>query len=203
MIVHRRHIIGRAALVVVMGMTMGWATPAGAHDMDGMSMPGMSAPTPSTPAPADVQITLTQTTEEGKKQLVATVMHGGKPVEKATVSFYVHRTFGQLLLGSDTTLDDGTAAIAFPTDIPGGPSGILDLSVRVTAPLAMVGAGGQAALPGGKIVAAVNTPFPRALWSPQAPYSLIAIIIFLVGGAWGAYAFVVFQLFALRKGDAS
>ncbi len=55
------------------------------------------------------------------------------------------------------------------------------------------------ALPGGKVIAIAES-FPRALWAPQAPVGLIVTIMLLVGGAWGAYAFVVLQLVAIRKG---
>ena len=155
------------------------------------------------PTAADVQVTLSTDTEEGKKQLVATVKRAGKPVENAMVSFGAKRTFGRLILGTDVTLDDGTAAIPFPADLPGDEKGNLELSAVVQGPLSQWGASASAVLPGGRAKAPAVGSFPRALWSPYAPVGLIAAIAILVGGAWGAYVFVGYQLLTIRKGASS
>ena len=155
------------------------------------------------PTAADVQVTLSTDTEEGKKQLVATVKRAGKPVENAMVSFGAKRTFGRLILGTDVTLDDGTAAIPFPADLPGDETGNLELSAVVQGPLSQWGASASAVLPGGRAKAPSVESFPRALWSPYAPVGLIAAIAILVGGAWGAYVFVGYQLLTIRKGASS
>ena len=151
-------------------------------------------------AAADVQVTLSTAVEDGKKQLIATVKRGGKPVENATVSFGAKRTFGRLVLGTDVTLDDGTAAVPFPADLPGDAQGNLELSAMVQGPLSQWGASASATLPGGRPKEPPVDSFPRALWSPSAPVGLIGAIAILVGGAWAAYLFVAFQLMAIRKG---
>ena len=151
-------------------------------------------------AAADVQVTLSTAVEDGKKQLIATVKRGGKPVENATVSFGAKRSFGRLVLGTDVTLDDGTAAVAFPSDLPGDAQGNLELDAKVQGPLSQWGASASATRAGGKPKEPPVDSFPRALWSPSAPVGLIAAIAVLVGGAWGAYLFVAFQLIAIRKG---
>jgi hypothetical protein len=147
-------------------------------------------------------ISLTTTTEEGKQLLLATVTTGGKPVENATVSFAARRLFGQLLLGEEKSLDDGTAAVPFPADLPGDFSGTLEVTATLqpttptVEPLRAV-----AKLRAG--VAATHTaghPFPRALWAPQAPLTLIAIVFVFVGVVWLTYLYVVLQLFRLRRG---
>jgi hypothetical protein len=152
------------------------------------------------PAAAEVQVTLSMDVEDGKKQLIATVKRAGKPVENARVSFGAKRSFGLLVLGTDVTLDDGTAAIPFPTDLPGDAQGNLELSATVQGPLSQWGAAAQATLAGGKPKEPPADSFPRALWAPAAPLGLIGAIAVLVGGAWGAYLFVAFQLIAIRKG---
>ena len=171
--------------------------------MPGMTMPDTPAATTPATAPAndpDVKVALSTGVEDGKKQLIATVTRNGKPVENATVSFGVKRTFGRLILGTDVTLDDGTAAIAFPIDIPGNETGALEINAMVQGPLSKWGAFTEATLPGGKPKAIPTDSFPRALWAPSAPFGLIAVIVVLVGGAWGAYLFVAYQLIAIRKG---
>ena len=70
-------------------------------------------------------------TEEGAKLIRATVQLNGKPLENATVRFLVRRSFGDLLLGEDKTLDDGTAAVRFPKALPGGPHGELEVIAEV------------------------------------------------------------------------
>ena len=158
-----------------------------------------SMPAPPATAPAGAAVVLTTTVEEGKKQLVATVTLNGKPVEKATVTFGVLRSFGTLVVGQDTTLDDGTAAVTFPASLPAGTAGELQIVAQVTAPPAIAGARTQTSFPGGQIVSA-SVPFGRALWAPQAPIGLIAVIMLLLAGAWGAYLFVAVQLVAIKKG---
>ena len=167
----------------------------------GATLRAAPAQTSSAPAPAaDVQVSLGTAVEDGKKQLVATVKRAGKPVENATVSFGAKRSFGRLVLGTDVTLDDGTAAIPFPAGLPGDPAGNLELNAIVQGPLSQWGASAQATLPGGKPREPPVDNFPRALWAPSAPLGLIVAIAVLVGGAWGAYLFVAFQLLAIRKG---
>ena len=119
------------------------------------------------------------------------------------MSFGAKRSFGRLVLGTDVTLDDGTAAIAFPTDLPGDEKGNLELRATVQGPLSEWGAAAEAVMPGGKPKPPTEESFPRALWSPYAPVGLIAANAVLVGGAWGAYAFVAFQLVIIRKGASS
>jgi hypothetical protein len=184
-------------LGVGLRISLGQTGPA----MPGMDMSGMGAkPVATASAPAGVEVALSSTVEEGKKQLIATVKKDGKLLEGATVSFGAKRTFGRLVLGSDKTLDDGTAAVLFPTDLPGGPKGELELDAVVTAPLSLSGARTELTMTGGTIKETASEPFPRALWAPSAPVALIAVIAALLAGAWGSYLFVVMQLVAIRRG---
>jgi len=196
--------ISMAALLLGAGsllhVSFGQTSPAmPPMNMPGMEMPATTAPAPAT-APAGVEVTLATTVEEGKKQLEATVKKNGKPLEGATVSFGAKRSFGRLVLGTDKTLDDGTAAVAFPTDLPGGPKGELELDAIVTAPLSVSGARTQVTLGGGLVKETGDQPFPRALWSPTAPVALIAVIAALLAGAWGSYLYVATQLMVIFRG---
>ena len=155
------------------------------------------------PATTRPSISLTTTTEEGKRLLLATVTIDSKPVESATVSFGARRLFGTLLVGEEKTLDDGTAAVAFPADLPGGSGGMLE----VTATLQPTNSGevpvkAVASFPTGAVAAlsAAGHSFPRALWAPQAPITLIAIIFGFVGAVWLTYVYVVLQLIRLKRG---
>ena len=88
---------------------------------------GPMAAAHETPKP---EITLSTSVEEGQKMLIATVTLGGNAVAGARVAFFVERSFGLMALGSDETLDDGTAAAAFPQGLPGDEHGNLRSSRR-------------------------------------------------------------------------
>src|SRR5262249_42042815 len=129
-------------------------------------------------------ISIATAVEEGKKMLVATVTREGKPVAGARVAFLVKRTFGQLALGEEVTLDDGTAAVLFPAGLPSDPDGKLRLAAEIKSPTDLSTVRGEAALTGGAPRVVETNPFPRALWSPRAPLPLVLTIATLVGGVW-------------------
>lgn len=165
----------------------------------GAGAPGARAD--ETNSAAKPEIALSVSKEEGKPTLVATVKLNGKPLENVKVAISVERTFGQLLLGQDTTLDDGSAAVAFPSDLPGGPSGELNVRAEIKAPDQYAGILTQARFGGALKFQPDSEPFPRALWSPRAPVMLVGILIVLLGTVWGAYAYVVTQLIRIKKGN--
>jgi hypothetical protein len=146
------------------------------------------------------RIVVESVTQDNQKLIGATVTLDGNPVAGANVRFLVKRTFGDMEIGKDVTFDDGTAFVPFPSDLPGGPEGRLDVTVRVTAPPSYAGALGQATLPGARAVQEVSEPFPRTLWAPQPPVTLVAVIAALVVGVWATYAYVVLQVLRIRKG---
>lgn len=164
-----------------------------------------TASTPSTPAAAPQtttpkpDIALKLSVEEGKRVIVATVKTNDKPLEGAKVAILVKRTFGDLALGTEETLDDGTAAVPFPEGLPGDGQGMLQVVAELKSPKEFVGARAQTTLPGGRIIPPEKEPFPRALWSPRAPLVLVATIFVVLGAVWGTYTYVVVQLIKIRK----
>lgn len=148
---------------------------------------------------APPSVAITTGTEEGRKVIVATVMLAGKPLEGVKVSFLVERSLGQLVLGTEETLDDGTAAVPFPGDLPAGPEGELHVTAEIKAPAQYKDIRVQAVLPGGLILAPEKNPFPRALWSPRAPLALVLTICTLLTIVWSTYGFVLVQLVKIRK----
>jgi hypothetical protein len=181
-------------------------TSARALDMPGHGMAatapagGLDATTQGADA-AGVSVVLSRATEEHKELLVATVTRAGKPVENARVGFFARRTFGELKLGEEVTLDDGTAAVPFPQGLPGGPGGKLDFIARVKEPANLAGALGRATMDGGVVIPPEEDPFPRALWSPYAPLPLIVTLVTLLSAVWSIYGFVLFQLRKIRNGS--
>lgn len=162
------------------------------------SQPATTQPAATQPA---AKVALAVVTEDREKLVRATVTAlDGKPVENASVQFFVCRTFGDLKLGEDKTLDDGTAAVRFPTGLPGGATGQLQLCAQVKAPAPYVGAYAVITDAGGLLVKPVADPFPRALWAPHAPLPLLIVICSLLAGVWTTYAFVISQIIAIYKG---
>jgi hypothetical protein len=144
------------------------------------------------------QITITAATEEGKKVIIATVTREGKPIEGAHVLLQVKRTFGNLTLGEDDTLADGTVAVPFPADLPGGPEGKIQVLAQIKSPPELVATATQT-LDGAIKVLPIEDPFPRALWSPNAPLALLITIGSMLTIVWSVYFFVIIQLIKIRK----
>jgi hypothetical protein len=143
-------------------------------------------------------IALTTDVEDGKKMIHALVTLNGKPIENVNLQYFVQRTFGNLPIGQDTTLDDGTSAVAFPTDLPGAPDGQLHVIVRITAPPQYSSISLSAAFPA-DVQPAPADAFPRALWAPNAPLALMLSIFVLLAGVWLSYLFVVSRILAIRS----
>ena len=150
----------------------------------------------SSPKP---DIGLKLSVEEGKKVIVATVKTNDKALEGAKVAILVKRTFGDLSLGTEETLDDGTVAVPFPEGLPGDAQGMLQVIAKLKSPKEFAGARAQTTLPGGRIISPEQDPFPRALWSPRAPLVLVATIFVVLGAVWSTYAYVVVQLVKIKK----
>jgi hypothetical protein len=164
-------------------------------------VPPSTAAAPAAPATQPrATVAVSRVTEEGESLIKAVVLEGVTPVENASVVFEVKRTFGNLIIGEDKTLDDGSAAVKFPKDIPGGPAGELDVVVEVKSPPQVAGARAEVALDGGVKVSPADDGLPRALWAPHAPLELVIPIFLLLGAVWVTYAYVVTQLIAIRRG---
>jgi hypothetical protein len=149
--------------------------------------------------------------------IVATVTVDGKPVENASVSFYVERSFGSLRIGEDKTLEDGSAAVAFPEGLPGGAGGELRIIAQATFPSgpgseAKAGMEAVSPTPPGEAIVArgqlgiegvarktERDPFPRALWAPRAPIPLLVTVGGILVAVWGTYAFVILQLIKIKR----
>jgi hypothetical protein len=144
-------------------------------------------------------IALTTDIEDSKKMVHAVVALNGKPLVNVTLQYFVRRTFGNLQIGEDTTLDDGTSAVTFPSDLPGAADGNLHLIVRIKAPKQYTSVSAAAIFPADLKPLAVDNVFPRALWAPQAPLALMLSIFVVLAGVWLSYLFVVNQILAIRK----
>jgi hypothetical protein len=167
---------------------------------------GQQPPAPTTPASAaqapglpTPDIVVASVLEDKQRIFRATVTLKGKPIEGARVRFGVARTFGLLDLGSDVTLDDGTAGMQFPDGLPGGPTGTIQVVASIEATKDHAGASARISATGAGVVVPEAVPFPHALWSSKPLWPLVTIIVLLLAGVWGTYVFVVRQLVKIRK----
>lgn len=152
----------------------------------------------------DPAIALSVETEDGQKMLIATVTQDGNPVENAKVAFFARRTFGELALGAEVTLDDGTAAVPFPATLPGDAAGWLQLGAELAnRPKDALPVRAEARFEGGVPFRAQPQAPPRALWSSRAPVILLVNIALLVGLVWGAFAYAALQLLRIRAEAAA
>jgi Ni/Fe-hydrogenase subunit HybB-like protein len=161
--------------------------------------------------PGGLTVTVERETEAGEDLLIATVLENGQPKAGVRVSFFVRRLFGPMPLGHDTTLPDGTAAVDYPVGLPASVSGALEVEAHVIAPeLAPVdetgapaedgvAARGSAVIPADVARADIAGVAPRALWSSRAPVPLILTISAVLLAVWCTYAFVIWQVIAIRR----
>jgi len=145
-------------------------------------------------------IALARGEEDGKKVIVATVTAGGRPLEGVRVAVRVERSFGLLTLGEDETLDDGTVAVPFPSDLPGGPNGTLAVIAQIKAPAAYASLHTRSTIGGAIAVKPEVAAVPRALWAPKTPLAVIFTIGTLLTIVWTTYSYVIAQLIQIKKG---
>jgi Ni/Fe-hydrogenase subunit HybB-like protein len=203
----RRHLgppipaTGRLLLWAVAAGTIALAVALGAgraHAQTGDAA-SSAAPAPALDAaPSTHQVEVTKEEEAGETVLVATVTTAGRPVEGARVGFFTARLFGEMALGEDFTLDDGTAAVPFPHDLRGDAAGRLHVVARVLAPEEAEGAWGEAVMDGAAVASPAAGELPRALWSDRAPIGVMVVIASLLLIVWVTYGFVVVQLVRIR-----
>ncbi len=154
---------------------------------------GASAPVGST----NLRIAIRRSNEQGQDMLVGTITAQGRPVAGVTVAFSVNRAFGNMTLGTDQTLSDGSAAIPFPQGLPGNAAGQLRIHATIQAPAEVAGLSVEAMIPGGAPLHAVTGLEPRALWSTRTPLALVVTIGGLLLCVWSTFAFVAGQLVAM------
>ena len=131
--------------------------------------------------------------------LRATVTLKGEPLQGARVQFGAARTFGVLDLGTDTSLDDGTAAIPFPEGLPGDAAGTFEAAASIEASRTYSAASVRTRMGGVGAVEVRAEPPPSALWSSRPLWPLVSVIAVLLAGVWSVYVFVIAQLVKIRR----
>lgn len=155
---------------------------------------------------SEVTLTIQLQAADTAKLITAIVtetgVDGQKPVKDVEVKFYVQRLFGLLPLAEEntaTTGEDGQATFIFPRDIPGDIAGNIVVVTRIEDNDNYGNVESKATAQWGVPIAVDKNPFPRALWEPYAPPTLIIVICVLFGGVWSAYSFMFYQLRRIKR----
>jgi hypothetical protein len=156
--------------------------------------------TPAAPMNPALELSAQVTVEDGQPMVVAKVLREEKPSMGVGVAFFVRRTFGEIKLGEDTTLDDGTAAIALPKGLPGSQQGTLSLRLQLTSPSEIAGVQKVLSIPAPAANLSKFNGEERTLWARKAPIPLLALLGVILALVWGAYALVIRELIHLKKG---
>jgi hypothetical protein len=122
------------------------------------------------------------------------------PIKGIDIQLNARRYFGILKIGDPKTTDKlGMVNFPFPSDLPGGKSGTLDLFVAVNDPSGLLNSrNASAKLTIGKPVSLKSLTSERAMWQvrSKAPVWLILTFILSILVVWG---FIFYILFALRR----
>lgn len=121
------------------------------------------------------------------------------PVDKTTVGIYVKRQFLPLKLGEGTTDETGEASIEIPANLPGDAKGNITLMAKLDENEVYGNMESAVVQQWGIPVSDQLQKQPRALWSAHPPIWMLVTFIILMGGVWGHYIVIVFELFRLRK----
>lgn len=125
-----------------------------------------------------------------------------KPVKDIPVKFYIQRMFGNMPAAEDNSLnteENGEASFNYPKEVSGGSSGVITVVTRIEDNEQFGTVDASANVKWGEIVPAEKNPFPRALWEPYAPPSLIMVICILFGGVWSIYMYIFYTLYRIKK----
>jgi 5-hydroxyisourate hydrolase-like protein (transthyretin family) len=139
--------------------------------------------------------------------VTATVMTLGndgkeKPVKDIAVKFYIQRMFGSMPAAEDNVLNtdqNGVASFNYPKEMPGGEAGNITVVARIEDNELFGSVDANTNVKWGTIVPPEKNPFPRALWEPYAPPSLILVFFILFGGVWTTYIYIFYTMFKIKK----
>jgi len=154
---------------------------------------------------ANISVKLNAT--DTNRIVTATVMALGndgkeKPVKDIAVKFYIKRMFGIMPAAEDNVLntdENGIAAFNYPKEIPGGSTGSIIVIAKIEDNEVFGTVEANSEVKWGNVIASEKNPFPRALWEPYAPPSLILVFVILFGGVWSTYLYIFYNMFKIKK----
>ena len=125
------------------------------------------------------------------------------PVGEAEIHLYVQRLFGLLPLSDnpETTDENGEVTADFPAGIPGDTAGNLIVVARVEEHERFGNLEFSRKINWGVPLIMDPNKDNRELWSSRAnaPVYLIVLVNTMLIGIWGVIAYIIFQVFQIRK----
>jgi hypothetical protein len=125
------------------------------------------------------------------------------PVAEVDVRLYVQRLFGLLPLSADpeTTDENGDITVEFPAGIPGDTAGNLIIVAKVEDHELFGNLEFRRKINWGVPLIIDPNKHVRELWSSRAnaPFYLIFIVNAMLIGIWGVIAYIVYQVFLIKK----
>jgi hypothetical protein len=157
----------------------------------------------------DASLSLKLNPNDTARLVTAVVTEIGKdgkeiPVKDVEIKFYIQRLFGIMQAAEENTIgtdENGEASFVCPKNIPGDTAGVINIVAKIEDNDKFGNIETKAASLWGSVLAIENNPFPRALWEPKAPLSLIITLSIIFGGVWFIYFFIFFQLRKIKKED--
>jgi hypothetical protein len=147
-----------------------------------------------------LEMTLTEADSIKTVTLNAFTTEGGKeiPVSGETVTIYVPRMFSLLPIGELTLDDSGTAAIEFPSDLPGDKEGNIVIIAKIAENATYGNLEKRETIKWG-LPTDYSVPVThRALWTKIAPRWMIYSLSVLLAGVWGHYLFAIISLIRIK-----
>ena len=120
------------------------------------------------------------------------------PVSGETVTVFVPRMFSNLIIGEIILDDAGTASLEFPTDIPGGKEGNLEIVAAFIDNATYGNVEKRETVHWGLPTDYLPTSH-RALWTQRAPSWMIYTLSVLLAGVWGHYFFAIISLIRIKR----
>ena len=151
------------------------------------------------------EIKLSFHAQDSLKTCHALVMSEGKPLANVAVKFYAKRLYSLLPLGGDiTTGEDGIASLDFPKDLPGDEKDNIIVIAKIEDDEHVANCQSQATINWGVKIKNNDHWNSRSLSAARdkAPTVLIIVSNIIITVIWGVIAYVVVQVFRIRKSSS-
>ena len=120
------------------------------------------------------------------------------PVAGEMLVLYVPRIFSMLPVAEITLDDNGSAAVEFPSDIPGDKEGNITLIARFDEHMTFGNVEKRETVKWGIPTDYSIPKTHRALWTKTPPWWMIITLSILLTGVWGHYMFAVISLIRIK-----
>lgn len=155
---------------------------------------------------SSVETTLNATLDNSSKKISVNAKYQDKsenilPLKGADINFFVKRYFGNLLIGSGTTDENGNTEISFPEDIAGDSVGNAEIVIKFNDTDTYGKTEISKIVSWAKPVHYKNPLDERHMWGNRAsaPIWLLITYFTVVLGVWAVIFWVIFKITRIKK----